>query len=163
MNYAWALGVSYETSFNGEVLCGCRLLEWLYLPTDCMMSRSIGAAKSGLRWMNMDRTTTARPRVSSSYSSSTAAQSRHLGYHIEINQLNISTTCFQDRYSCGLIHPPVRHCGRLLVDELLRCRDEHADCARCREQTGLCWTYKGNKRTVGFWKDSVIICWMSFL
>lgn len=43
-----------------------------------MMSRSIGAAKSGLRWMNMDRATTARHRVSSSYSSRTAAQSRHL-------------------------------------------------------------------------------------
>lgn len=90
MNYAWALRVSYETSFNAEVLCGCRLLERLYLPTDCMMSSSIGAAKSGLRWMNMERTTTARPRVSSSYSSSTAAQSRHLGYHIAINQAGLS-------------------------------------------------------------------------
>lgn len=49
-----------------------------YLPTDCMMSSSIGAAKSGLRWMNIERTITARLRVSSSYSSSTAAQSRHL-------------------------------------------------------------------------------------
>lgn len=61
-----------------------------YLPTDCMMSRSMGAAKSGLRWMNMERTTTARPRVSSSYSSSTAAQSRHLGHDIEINQAGVS-------------------------------------------------------------------------
>lgn len=97
MNYAWALRVSYETSFNGEVLCGYRLLEWLYLPTDCMMSRSIGAAKSGLRWMNMERTTTARPRVSSSYSSSTAAQSRHLGHHMEINQTGVSIKmiCFK--------------------------------------------------------------------
>lgn len=158
MNYAW--GVSYETSFIGEVLCGCRLLEWLYLPTDCIMSRSMGAAKSGLRWMNMDRTTTARPRVSSSYSSSTAAQSRHLGYHIDINQLNIRMACF--RYSCVLIHPPVRHCGRLLIDELLGCRDKHADCAGCREQAGLCRTYKGNKRSVGIWKDSAIRCWMRF-
>lgn len=69
-------GGCYETSFIAEVLHVA--VEWLYLPTDCMMSRSIGAAKSGLRWMNMDRATTARHRVSSSYSSRTAAQSRHL-------------------------------------------------------------------------------------
>lgn len=59
-----------------------------YLPTDCMMSRSIGAAKSGLRWMNMDRTTTARLSVSSSYSSSTAAQSLHLDGHVKAGQLH---------------------------------------------------------------------------
>lgn len=50
----------------------------LYLPTDCMMSRSSGAARSGLRWVNIERTTTANARVSSSYSSNTAPQSRHL-------------------------------------------------------------------------------------
>lgn len=55
-----------------------------------MMSRSIGAAKSGLRWMNMDKTTTARLRVSSSYSSSTAAQSLHLDHHIKVGQLHIA-------------------------------------------------------------------------
>lgn len=98
-------GVSYETSFIGEVLCGCRLLEWLYLPTDCMMSRSIGAAKSGLRWMNMERTTTAKLRVSSSYSSSTAAQSRHLGYHREITWSNIGKICFMAGTGvAGFIH-----------------------------------------------------------
>lgn len=57
-----------------------------YLPTDCMMSRSIGAAKSGLRWMNMDKTTTARLSVSSSYSSSTAAQSLHLDDHSKVGR-----------------------------------------------------------------------------
>lgn len=109
MNYAWALRGSYETSFDGEVLCGCGLLlGGLYLPTDCMMSRSIGAAKSGLRWINMERTTTARPRVSSSYSSSTAAQSRHLGHHKETKQ-DTSSIELKDFYviktkSLGLIN-----------------------------------------------------------
>lgn len=78
MNNAWALGVLWNFIYRWSAACGCGRLEWLYLPTDCMMSRSIGAAKSGLRWMNMDRATTARQRVSSSYSSRTAAQSRHL-------------------------------------------------------------------------------------
>lgn len=150
MNNAWALWASYETSFIGEVLCGCRLLEWLYLPTDCMMSRSIGAAKSGLRWTNMDRTTTARHRVSSSYSSRTAAQSRHLRHSIVVKPFRQWGDLSQKRHSCGLMHPPVRHCGWLLIDELLRRGDKHADCAGCREQAGLRWTCRGYIGTARF-------------
>lgn len=67
------------------------------------MSRSMGAAKSGLRWMNMDKTTTARLRVSSSYSSSTAAQSLHLVYHIRWRQLN-SAYCRPDLTVDWFIH-----------------------------------------------------------
>lgn len=46
-----------------------------------MISNRSGAARSALRWMNMERTTTARAKVSSSYSSRTAPQSRHLHTH----------------------------------------------------------------------------------
>lgn len=67
--------VCYELCSVG---CGLICAVELYLPTDCMMSRSNGAARSGLRWVNIERTTTAKARVSSSYSSKTAPQSRHL-------------------------------------------------------------------------------------
>lgn len=107
MNYAWVLRASYETSFNGWSAAWTEL-EGTYLPTDCMMSRSMGAAKSGLRWMNMERTITARARVSSSYSSSTAAQSRHLqniifffkkrvGFGIQMTRLHGVTEWFIHR------------------------------------------------------------------
>lgn len=58
-----------------------RVGQTVYLPTDCMISNRSGAARSGLRWINMERTTTARAKVSSSYSSRTAPQSRHLHTH----------------------------------------------------------------------------------
>lgn len=131
------------------MLCGCRLqgrlLERLYLPTDCMMSRSIGAAKSGLRWMNMERTTTARLSVSSSYSSSTAAQSRHLEHHTKwlYTASIIKNTCFKTG-RCWLIDSPVRHCSRLLINKLLGCRNKHADCAWRREKASFCRNYKGS-------------------
>lgn len=50
----------------------------IHLPTDCMISSNNGAAKSGLKWMKVERTTMASPRVSSSYSSRMAPQSWHL-------------------------------------------------------------------------------------
>lgn len=55
--------------------------------------------------------------------------------------LIIKNTCFKTG-SWWLIDSPVRHCSRLLINELLRGRDKHADCAWCREKTSFCRTYK---------------------
>lgn len=66
-----------------------------------------------------------------------------------------------DRRSCGpTMRPPVRHGGRLLVDEFLGRRDKHADCAGRGQQAGLgrtCGGRKGKRRLL----ERVVNCMLN--